>query len=302
VAEPAPPWRGGWRLVGRRGPPEVLVVPPDPCGRRLACLVHPTTASVVLGSAQQEADFDAGLCAAEGLSLVRRPSGGGAVLIVPGAQVWLDLFLPVADPLYDPDVVRASSWVGALWRRALAACGISGTLVVHEGNLRKTAWSRRICFSGVGPGEVTRHGAKLTGVSQRRDRSGAWFFTMALIGPEQRQLAPLLAAGRAERAALGRALAAETAVVGRPAVEVEQALAAELGGAFLAGEDVPAEPHPRQGDDEAGAGKAEQTADRLARPWQPARERGNDLERRDERQEGDPDGDGHGPVAHRRTR
>ena len=229
-------------------------MPPDPSDRRLACLVHPTGSAVVLGSAQLAGDFDADRCAAEGLALVRRRSGGGAVLVAPEAQVWLDLFLPVTDPLFDRDIVRASSWVGALWRRAIAACGGGENLVVHEGGLEETAWSRRICFSGIGPGELGRDGRKVTGVSQRRDRSGAWFFTMGLIGPGQLALAPLLAAGRAERAAAATALAVETSLVGCPAVEVEKALAGLLGGAFLAGEDVPAEPHPRQGDDGACAG------------------------------------------------
>ena len=61
------------------------------------------------------AEFDADRCRA-GLELVERRSGGGAVVVFPGAQVWLDLFVPVSDQLFDTDVVRASSFVGAPWR------------------------------------------------------------------------------------------------------------------------------------------------------------------------------------------
>jgi len=36
-----------------------------------------------------------------------------------------------------------------------------------------TTWSRLVCFDGLGPGELTRAGAKLVGISQRRTRTAA---------------------------------------------------------------------------------------------------------------------------------
>jgi lipoate-protein ligase A len=252
VGEPAPPWRGGWRLVERHGLPASLVASrPDPGGERLACLAHPTAAAVVLGSGQRESDVDSRRCARLGLAVVRRHSGGGAVLVVPGAQLWVDLFVPAADPLTDPDVVRAAAWVGALFRDAIAdSSGDGDGLVVHAGRLAATAWSRQVCFSGIGPGEVTRDGRKLTGLAQRRSRAGAWFFTMALIRAEQRHLASLLAVGDEERRQLGAALDAGTAVVDCAGGELEAQLAKGLGGEWSAGEDVPAEPHPAERDDD----------------------------------------------------
>lgn len=242
-----PPWRGGWRLVERRGPVALLVVPLAG-GGRLARLSHPTASAVVLGSAQPARDFDAARCAAKGLGLVRRRSGGGAVLVSPGAQVWLDLYVPAGDPLFVGDVITSSSFVGALWREVLgAACGGGEGLAVHAGRLVTTPWSRRVCFSGLGPGEVTRDGAKVTGLAQRRDRAGAWFTTMALLRPEQHRLARLLAAGEGEAGELEASLRAGTAAAGCPAGSLEQALADALGGAWSAGEDVPAEPHPSEG-------------------------------------------------------
>ena len=250
MGEPAPAWRGDWRLLERHGPPATLVAPLDPGGRRLACLAHPNVGAVVLGSAQSPAEFDADRCAGAGLELVRRKSGGGAVVVLPGAQVWLDLFVPVSDQLFDTDVVRASSFVGALWRDALvAATGTSAGLAVRAGGLVETAWSRQICFSGIGPGELTVGGRKVTGLAQRRDRTGAWFFTMALVRPEQHRLASLLAVEAADAGAIETSLEAETAVAGCPAAELERALAAGLGGVWSAGEDVPAEPHPGERED-----------------------------------------------------
>lgn len=302
---PAPPWRGSWRLVARQGPPETLVVSsPDPRGARLACLTRPTAAAVVLGSAQPLADFDAERCARQHLDLVRRRSGGGAVVVSPGAQIWLDLFVPAADPLFESDVVRASSWVGSLWREALGgASGDGARLAVHEGGLAATPWSRRVCFSGVGPGEVTRDGRKVTGVAQRRDRAGAWFFTMALVRPEQQQLASLLALGRDERAAIRVALGAETSVIGCPAQDLERQLGSELGGVWSAGEDVPPEPHPPERGHETAGGRGEKSVERASHPREAMTSRHrHDLEPGEHRREGDPGRDRDETVVHRRTR
>jgi hypothetical protein len=177
---------------------------------------------------------------------VRRHSGGGAVLVVPGAQVWLDLHVPAGDELWRADLIASSAWVGELWRDALRATGNGEGLAVHAGRLVVTPWSGRICFAGLGPGEVARGRRKVTGLAQRRDRSGAWFFTMALVLPEQHRLATLLATG--EDAELEAQLRAETGAAGCSATALEEALAAGLGGDWSAGEDVPAEPHPAERD------------------------------------------------------
>jgi len=291
--------------VERRGIPSSLVAAqPDPGGGRLACLVHPAAAAVVLGSAQPETDLDTERCLDAGLAVARRRGGGGAVVVVPGSQVWLDLFVPVADPLFDPDVGRASAWVGALWRDAIAvASGRRDGLAVHDGRLVATAWSRRVCFSGIGPGEVTRRGRKITGLAQRRDRTGVWFFTMALVRREQHRLALVLAGSDEERPALRAALATETAAAGCAAEDLEVEIGRGLGGAWSAGEDVPAEPHPPEGERDATNRQAGEPVDGLADPREPAAGRHRDgLERGERRDEGDPGRDRDQPVAHRRTR
>jgi hypothetical protein len=242
----SPPWRGGWHLVERHGPPPALVAAGPVTGGRVARLGHPTSPAVVVGSAQPCGDFDAARCRELGFELVRRHSGGGAVLVVPGAQVWLDLHVPAGDELWRADLIASSAWVGELWRDALRATGNGEGLAVHAGRLVVTPWSGRICFAGLGPGEVARGRRKVTGLAQRRDRSGAWFFTMALVLPEQHRLATLLATG--EDAELEAQLRAETGAAGCSATALEEALAAGLGGDWSAGEDVPAEPHPAERD------------------------------------------------------
>jgi lipoate-protein ligase A len=129
-------------------------------------------ATLVFGSAR------GGLSTKAGVETVKRSTGGGAVLIAPGAQVWVDVWLPRDDLLWDDDIVRSSTWLGRAWCDALSELGV-GDLEVHEGRLARTEMSDLICFAGLGPGEVTWKGRKLVGISQRRVKQGARFQTVS---------------------------------------------------------------------------------------------------------------------------
>jgi lipoate-protein ligase A len=169
----------GFSVIDRHGSPAVLVAPEDPTGR-LAAFCFPSSAAVVAGSSQPLESLDLERISSLGLTVVRRRSGGGAVFVAPRAQVWLDVYLPADDPLYRVDVSKASGFVGELWRRALTDVSDRGELAeVYGGPLKSSRFSRAWCFSGLGPGEVTVGRRKLVGLSQRRNRAGAWFFTMA---------------------------------------------------------------------------------------------------------------------------
>jgi hypothetical protein len=142
--------------------------------------------ALVLGSAQPAADVDADACAAAGVEVVRRRSGGGAVLLDPGAAVWVDVELPRGDELWDDDVGRATWWLGERWAAATGG-------VVHRGGMVTTPWSRLVCFAGLGPGEVTDGaGRKVVGVSQRRTRAGARFQCAVPLAWAPARLAGLL--------------------------------------------------------------------------------------------------------------
>lgn len=141
---------------------------------------HVERPALVLGSTQPDDLVDAEAAARAGVEVVRRRSGGGAVLVEPGGTVWVDVVVPPGDPLWDDDVGRAAHWVGEAWARALTACGVAGA-TVHTGGLVTTPWSRQVCFAGLGPGEVTVDGRKVVGVAQRRTRHGARFQGAALL-------------------------------------------------------------------------------------------------------------------------
>jgi len=192
----------------------------DPEPRRSAVFHSVEHTTLVLGSSQSIETVDQAVAAALQVEVVPRRSGGGAVLLVPGEFVWLDLVVPAGDPLWSDDVARSMHWVGSLWQRALAEVGVESGL--HTGPMRSSVWSRQVCFHGLGPGEVVVGDAKVVGVSQRRTRQWARFQTMchlrwrpelvtALVAPPRpsvSEVAPCAATVPATVAALVAALTA----------------------------------------------------------------------------------------------
>lgn len=128
--------------------------------------------ALVLGSTQTTAAIDVAACAAAGVDVVHRRSGGGAVLMIPDEILWLDVVLPRHDARWDDDVGRSMWWLGEAWSTALRALGVDD-VEVHSVAPTHTRWSRLVCFDGLGAGEVTVGGRKAVGISQRRTRDRA---------------------------------------------------------------------------------------------------------------------------------
>lgn len=141
--------------------------------------------AIVLGSAQPIDHLDRDACERAGVEIVRRRSGGGAVLLAPGDVVWVDVLIPTTHHRWTHDVSSSARWLGEVWRRALADLGVMdcAAMTVHTGPMVTTPWSSRVCFAGIGGGEVvTSDGgpnggltSKIVGISQRRTRSAARF-------------------------------------------------------------------------------------------------------------------------------
>lgn len=165
---------------------------------RTVWVCEPTGPALVLGSSQGDDVVDHVACSAAGVEVVRRRSGGGAVLVRPGDLLWVDVIVPAGDDLWDDDVGRASHWLGAAWAAALAELGVASD--VHRGGMQRPTWSDLVCFGGLGPGEVTTpDGAKLVGISQRRTRAAARFQCAALARWAPEELVALLALSATER-------------------------------------------------------------------------------------------------------
>ncbi len=116
LAQAPPPWT----VECRAGPAADLLSAGASSGRSVRIVV-PDAPALILGSAQPIAAADLDACARAGVEVVRRTSGGGAVLVRPGAVLWVDIVVPAGDPLWEPDVARAFFWLGEAWAAALGA-------------------------------------------------------------------------------------------------------------------------------------------------------------------------------------
>jgi lipoate---protein ligase len=175
--------------------------------------------ALVLGSSQ--ADTVVRHEALGDIELVRRRSGGGAVLLVPGEVLWLDVLIPVGDVLWQDDIGRASHWLGQIW-----ATAIGSEAVVHRGTMVRSAFSSLVCFTGVGPGEVLIGQRKVVGLSQRRTRHGARFQCAAYSTFDAAAITALLELDAVEAADLNRCL---QDTVGTVALDTEALLIRVLG-------------------------------------------------------------------------
>jgi lipoate-protein ligase A len=180
------------RLRGGAAELHVRELVPEPGGGVRAFVLEVDRPALVLGSAQPFELVDAGVARSEGIDVVRRRSGGGAVLLVPGAHLWVDVLLPRDDERWTDDVSASSLWLGEAWAAALGV--VTGAAVeVHRGPMRRDQLSDLVCFAGLAPGEVTVGGAKAVGTSQRRTRAGARFQSVVHRQFEVDLLAQLLA-------------------------------------------------------------------------------------------------------------
>jgi lipoate-protein ligase A len=180
---------GAWRTeVLREGIAEWAAA--RPAAERSVVVLDVARPTLVLGSSQAGDAVDHERAAVRGVDVIRRRSGGAAVLVEPGAAVWIDVTIPAGDPLWDNDVGRAFHWLGAAWAAVLAAEGLPARM--YDGPLRSTPWSGRVCFAGLGPGEVTVERRKVVGLSQRRTREAARFQCCALLRWEPERLLELL--------------------------------------------------------------------------------------------------------------
>jgi lipoate-protein ligase A len=135
-----------------------------------------------LGSSQKDEDVDHAFCAANGIDVVRRRSGGGAVYVHPTESLWIDIVVPRGDALWNDDIGKSMWWIGDWWVALLADAGVVSAQV-HRGAFERNDWSDMVCFAGKGSGEVfpqeSHAQQKIVGISQRRTRDYARFQCIA---------------------------------------------------------------------------------------------------------------------------
>ena len=132
-----------WRRTGPdRLAPDAAVARPGQMLGDLAAGAGPaiawttvTSPALVLGRAAQDPPLDLDLAGREGIAILRRGSGGGAVLWDTGLLA-LDVALPSEHRLADRDVVRAYRWLGEALGAAMAEIGVPGVRVVRTRSWR----------------------------------------------------------------------------------------------------------------------------------------------------------------------
>jgi lipoate-protein ligase A len=196
-------------------------------GRPRGVWSRATEPALVLGSGQRPpADWTP----SPGLAVVRRGTGGGAVLC-DEAYLMLDIALPVEDRRVLEDVTESYRWLADALADALTRLGLTGIAPLPLATLRALdqparAAGRVACFAGLGPYElVDAAGRKLVGLAQRRRRGGVLLQAAAYLGGDRRPLADLLWLEPPERDELAARLA-HTAVLGDAGAELPEILGA----------------------------------------------------------------------------
>lgn len=170
--------------------------------------------ALLLGSAQRPEELDLAACAAQGVHVHRRRSGGGAVLS-DNTLLLLDLALPRDHPLYRADVTESYRWIGEIWAATLRDIGLDASPISVPAARVDTAaidpLLRRVCFGGRSPYETLVGGRKVVGLAQVRRRAGALYQAGVYLRWSPGRSAQLMAATSQQRDELAQQLAARVA-------------------------------------------------------------------------------------------
>jgi len=189
--------------------------------------------ALLLGSAQRTHEADLSACAAAGVSVHRRGSGGGIVLS-DTMLLLLDLALPEGHPLFIRDVTESYRWLGEVWAAALHTLALDTWLVpvalARANTQALDPLLKRVCFGGRSPYEVLVGERKLVGLAQIRRRGGALFQAGIYLHWKPGNTAALLSATATERSALAARLGERVVglreLVGGPVPEAAPVIAA----------------------------------------------------------------------------
>jgi lipoate-protein ligase A len=177
-------------------------------GRPLGAWSRPSEPALVLGSGQRPPED---WRPPDGLPLVRRGTGGGAVLC-DANYLMLDIALPPGDPRILDDVTETYRWLAERLASALDELGLREISLVQPAAVRRLdeqarEAGRSACFAGLGPYELLDgQGRKLLGLAQRRRRGGVLLQAAAYLAGERESLAGLLWLGAPERDDLAQRL------------------------------------------------------------------------------------------------
>lgn len=189
-----------------------------------------------LGYGQPDDEVDREACRRLGIDVVRRPTGGRAVLHE--RDLTYAVVLPVDDPRVPPTVAGTYQVIAEALRDALLALGAREVAVAPR---RATAGADPACFAAAARAELLLGGRKVAGSAQRRGRRAVLQHGSILIDPDPSRLAACLRGADPVRLAGAMTGLAVDPSIGpvtpeRVADAVEAALARRLGVRFEPGD------------------------------------------------------------------
>ena len=153
-------------------------------------------ACLSLGRAQTAADVDLEALRAAGFDLVRRPTGGKAILHVD--ELTYSVVAPQDDPRVAGDIVESYRRLSAGLLRGLERLGVAGLAADRQKPLPRFGvaggGNGPVCFEVPSDYEITAGGRKLVGSAQMRTRSVALQHGALPLYGDLTRICPLLTA------------------------------------------------------------------------------------------------------------
>jgi lipoate-protein ligase A len=165
-----------------------------------------TAPTLSFGRNQKTAGYDPARLAQAGIDVVRRPTGGRAILH--HREITYSVTAP-AEP--GEPIAAAYEWINELLLAALLALGVDAEIARRARRAgRAPPPDANPCFATAAPGEITADGRKLVGSAQYREGGAMLQHGSILVEDDQSALAALAGTARQEppatlAQALGRA-------------------------------------------------------------------------------------------------
>ncbi len=148
---------------------------------------------ISLGYHQKLEDIDRARCAADGVDVVRRPTGGRAILH--DEELTYSVVIPAASPLYCQDTLQTYELISKALVVGLNNLGVNARFErarESSNDYRRGEFSVP-CFSSSVRNEVLWQGRKLVGSAQRRFEGAVLQHGSILLGPAHLRLVDYLA-------------------------------------------------------------------------------------------------------------
>ena len=167
--------------------------------------------ALVLGNGQPEAVVDLDACGAAGVEVLRRTSGGTAVL-ADQHLLSMEVALPMSHPLAGGDIVHGYQWIGELFAQTLQVLGVPEARALPSSEVRslptiaKDDPIRWACYGTLSPFEPVVGLRKAVGLCQVRRRAAMLYQVGIHLSWKPEALVALLALSSDARQSLAHRL------------------------------------------------------------------------------------------------